>query len=33
MIDGHNIIDYIDPDIDRMLAELEKEEEEQQVLP
>ncbi len=30
MIDGHNIIDYIDPDIERMLAELEVEEEQQQ---
>ncbi len=30
MIDGKNVIDYIDPDIDRMLEELEREEEQQQ---
>lgn len=30
MIDGHNVIDFIDPDIDRMLEELEREEAEQQ---
>merc|ERR1712000_441004 len=29
MIDGKNIIDYIDPDIDQRLEELEREEEEQ----
>lgn len=30
MIDGKNVIDYVDPDIDRMLEELEREEEQQQ---
>merc|ERR1711920_979821 len=26
IMDGHNVIDFIDPDIDRKLAELEREE-------
>jgi hypothetical protein len=30
MVDGKNVIDYVDPDIDRMLEELEREEEQQQ---
>merc|ERR1719253_650191 len=27
IMDGHNVIDFVDPDIDKRLAELEKEEE------
>ncbi len=30
-MDGHNVADFVDPDIDARLAELEREEEELQV--
>lgn len=31
LLDGHNIMDFVDPDIDAKLAELEREEEELEV--
>lgn len=31
ILDGHNIMDFVDPDIDAKLAELEREEEELEV--
>lgn len=31
ILDGHNIIDFVDPDIEAKLAELEREEEELEV--
>lgn len=31
ILDGHNILDFVDPDIDAKLAELEREEEELEV--
>lgn len=31
IMDGHNILDFVDPDIDARLAELEREEEELEV--
>ena len=31
LLDGHNVLDFVDPDIDARLAELEREEEELEV--
>ena len=32
LLDGHNVMDFVDPDIDARLAELEREEEELEVI-
>lgn len=32
LLDGHNVLDFVDPDIDARLAELEREEEELEVI-